>query len=167
MLKKSAIAGTALALAFAGATSARAAESAPGSTASAQLSASLETADANGLVGCYVRGTTPFTVTHSSHDIHAEEKINRCIGSPDECWLGVDLEQYNPRTEQWHVVAHDGGGWGSCKVGRRLQATYKNCAYDGSRQWRYRSSIYLLVMKNGRTGKMGHGYSYENKFWCQ
>ncbi|MFF4121204.1 hypothetical protein [Streptomyces sp. NPDC001714] len=117
-------------------------------------------------VGCYAHATKPFTVTHSSRDIHGEGYLTSCFGSPDSCHLGVDLEQYNGRTHQWHVVAHNGGSWKACKIRKPVQAVYRSCRHDNSTRWYYRSSIYLVVEKGGRYGNMGHTYSNGNLFWC-
>ncbi|MFC4329977.1 hypothetical protein ACFPC0_19740 [Streptomyces andamanensis] len=117
-------------------------------------------------VGCYAKATKPFTVTRSSRDIHGEAELTSCFGKPDSCHLGVDLEQYNGRIHRWHVVAHNGGSWKACKIGKPVNATYKNCHHDNSTRWYYRSSIYLVVEKNGRTGNVGHAYSKGNLFWC-
>ncbi|MGW2724079.1 hypothetical protein [Streptomyces sp. NPDC001492] len=142
---------------------------APGASILGEQASGLATSDATSLryyVGCYAHATKPFTVIRSSRDIHAEAYLTSCFGSPNSCHLGVDLEQYNGYTHQWHVVAHNGGSWKACKIGKPVQADYRNCHHDNSTRWYYRSSIYLVVKKGERYGNMGHTYSKGNEFWC-
>jgi hypothetical protein len=118
---------------------------------------------------CIARATTPFTLTRTSTKIYGEGKVRTCGGSPDACKLGVDLEQYNGNTGQWHVVSHNPGRWRSCATffgGRpTTQSTY-NCTHSNTINYGYRSSIYLQVEKGMAISPVGHAYSRNNAFYC-
>ena len=112
------------------------------------------------------RAEDPVPLTRNSKTIFAKADITGNGGNPTECALGVDLEQYDGYVGKWFTVSHKPMVWGSCAVGRYVEAPY-NCTYDPNTQWAYRTHLWVQAIKGSIYSPMAQAYSTNNVlFWC-